>query len=207
QNITYMTFDADAATVFDRVLAKRHVRDVLEFVAVLRVTGQTSAAPAARKSTLDLDGGGAVQRILIIVFANELKARFVDRASAEGLRVTQLKSVLGLERAVADGWQIEDPNTVTILVIPPILVARGESVSRRNLIIEPLAEIGARARVWRSVRELRDLKSRGIDEGCVHDIQFVEVAPFDVCKKGGLFAKRSADISAKLRGVISWLRR
>ncbi len=90
---------------------------------------------------MDLNRGTSAQRILIVAFANELEACFVDRAGAERLRVAGLKRMLRLQRVVTDSWQAEGPDAIAVLIVAPILVARRKSISGSDLIIEPLTEI------------------------------------------------------------------
>src|SRR5260370_40118472 len=134
------------------MFAEAHVGDVLKFVAILRVMVKTRAAPAVHECPLDLDSRSAVQGILSVISAHELKARFVNGASAEDLSVAQLESMLCVKRDVSHGRQSKGANAVSRLVVAPILVARRERVSRIDLIIQALAEVRSRARGGSGIR-------------------------------------------------------
>src|SRR5207245_11639106 len=87
----------EPAAVFDRVFPQIHVRNVLQFIAVLRIVVNAAAAASPRKGSLNRNRGRGIQWILIAAFSNESKARFVDRARVEHLCVCRLKSVLAAE--------------------------------------------------------------------------------------------------------------
>ena len=178
--IVFHVCGAQPAAVFDGVLAKRHKGDVLKFVALLRVIADSAAAPADDEGALNLNRGGHAQRILADSLMNKLKARFVDGSGTDNLSVADLRAVFGAEGVVTDGREAEGSNPIAILVIAPILVAGRQRVVLGDLIVEPLAQVGAGARIRNRVRKLHKLQGAWIHERSVDDGKFVEIAALDV---------------------------
>ncbi len=185
------------------MFAQIHVRNVLQFVAVLRIVVNAAAAASPRKSSLNRNRWHCILRILIASLSNELKARLVDRARAKHLGVCRLKSVFAAQCVVPRGGQAEGSHAVAAFVVPPVLVTRRQRVVRRHLIIESLAHIGACAWIGKGAGKLRDLQRGGIHERRVHYGKLIEVAPLDVEKKRCFLAQRTTHISAVLRRIVA----
>ena len=133
-----------------------------------------------------------------------LNPRFIDCAGAEHLRVGRLKRVFSIQRVIPCGRQAEAPRgNVALLIVSPILIPRGQRVVRRNLKIEALAHLSARARIGKRARKLRDLQRRWIHKRRVHHRQLVQVAPLGVGEKRYPFPQRAAQIPFVLCRIIA----
>src|SRR4030095_11671456 len=110
---------------------------------------------------------------------NVLKASLIDDVFAQCLRVADLNGVLGVERVVRLARQAGLSDTVVFLFFAVILIADGQSIRRRELIVEARSEIGAGARVFNDLRELNRVEvrvqSRRVDDGDVVGIAAINV--------------------------------
>ncbi len=96
------------------------------------------------------------------------------------MSVADLRGVFGAQGVVTDGREAEGSNPIAILVIAPILVTGRQRVVLGDLIVEPLAQVGAGARIRNRVGKLRKLQGAWIHERSVDDGKFVEIAALDV---------------------------
>ena len=133
-----------------------------------------------------------------------LKTRFVDDPLAQRLCVADLQSVFGVQFVETLGRQAELADTVVDFVFAEILVARGQRVGGRKLVVEARREIGAGARIRNCIGKLNRIEI-GIERRSVDHGDFIDIAAIEVEKERSFLVDGSADVAAVENRVIAGL--
>src|SRR5215469_5608098 len=177
---------AQASAELDDVFAVYNRSVILYFVVVRIVELGTLAVAARIEESFDVNSRGGTLRALIRHVVQELKARFVDNIRAKGVSVPRLQGLLSFEGVERLRRQREGTNALILLIIPPVLVAHGERIVFRELIIKPRAQIRSRQAVGNSLVKGCEALRSGIEYAGVHHLHVVD-APALRAEEDGRF--------------------
>src|SRR5258707_13661882 len=114
---------------------------VLKFVAILNVGCAETPAAVSSERSANIHGRPGLQRRVLVVGMNKLEPRLVDRMRSDDLSIRRLKRVLYPECVGPRFRQIELPHIRVCHDVAKILVAYGEGVIRRKLVINSRTQV------------------------------------------------------------------
>ena len=107
--------------------------------------------PPAGERSQHVDRRRRGHRQLAVAFTKILEVGLVDDFRAEDLGVADLHSVFRGFRVVGLGREVELPDSIVVLSVAEILVARGQRVVLADLVVETRTEVGAGPRVGHGI--------------------------------------------------------
>ena len=122
-------------------------RVVLQLVVVLMINDGALAVAPGRERSQNIYRRRCRHRQLAVALAKILEARLVDDFCAENLGITNLQRVFRGLRVVGLRRKVELPDSVVVLSVAEILVARRQRVVLADLVVETGAEICACPRI------------------------------------------------------------
>src|ERR1700740_1825657 len=96
-------------------------------------------------------------------------------------------------------------DAIVDFVLAKILIARGERIAGRKLIVNARGQVGSGTRIRNRVGELNGIEIC-IQRRGAYDGDFVEIATVQVEKEGSFFADGAADVAAVQNGMVTGLK-
>ena len=144
---------------------------------------------------------------LAIALAQILEAGLVDDFGPEDLGIANLHGVFRGLRIVGLRFKIELSDSVVVLRVAEILVARRQRVVLADLVVQTRAGVGAVSRVrYRIGKGNGATNVGGIEDQGIDGRKVIDIPPLEIKKEGSFLAKRAAKVSVVLGRIVARFR-